>query len=156
MVTAPLASDEVELLEDDGHDADPRSSRSAPDPTATLPGSLAPLVGGAFDPRGSAPDLEDEEVPASQRQMRTEDRPLDDALEGVSEPPPESGEVESQRYTKVADEIEQTTEVRALASVDVVDRPPVDEGIAVASFSGTLASSRRPSFGEILDSALDL
>jgi hypothetical protein len=127
-----------------------------PDPMATLPGSREPFAAGAFDPRGSSPDVDDE-VPASQRQMRVEDRPIDDALEGISEPPPESGEVESQRYTKVAEEIEQTTEVRALASVDVVDRTALDlEGAPVASFTGKLASSARPSFGEILDSALDL
>jgi hypothetical protein len=50
-------------------------------------------------------EVEDEEVeeaaPASQRQPRDEERSIDDALEGVDpaiEPPPESGEVESNRY----------------------------------------------------------
>lgn len=150
MVTA---ADAIELEDGDVVESSPEPAM--PDPTATLPGSSEPFAAGAFDPRGSSPD--DEQVPASQRQMRVGDRPIDDALEGISEPAPESGEVESQRYTKVSEEIEQTMEVRALASVDVVDRPALDlEGAAVASFSGKLASSERPSFGEILDSALDL
>lgn len=48
--------------------------------------------------------LHDEPVPESQRQKVVEARPVDDALEGVSEPPPESGPVESQRYASHARE----------------------------------------------------
>ena len=109
-----------------------------------------------FDHRDSAPDVE-EEVPASQRQRRVEDRPLDDALEGISEPPPESGEVESQRYTKVSEEIdpiEQTTEVRALASVDVADRPRSISRALRRELQRHAREQQAPELREILDSAL--
>jgi hypothetical protein len=122
-----------------------------------------------------------EPAPESQRKVRELDRPIDDALEGVEaeeEPPPESGEVESQRYPSAAapivDEVSAERHVeeaeldeaptppprsRALSadagpSVSVIERPQAPE-VAVAAYEGA-----RPrgddSFGALLDRALAL
>lgn len=142
--------EEVELDDGDLITSSPPPAYRAPDPNATLRGSAAPPADMAM-----AGDLDDE-APASQRQVRLEDRPVDDQLEGIIEPPPESGEVESQRFAMVADEIDQTAEVHALSAVDVVERPRTNVGEPIATFTGSLPSGRRLTFGEILDSALDL
>ncbi|MBL9025705.1 MAG: hypothetical protein JNL21_26155 [Myxococcales bacterium] len=118
-------------------------------------------------------------LPESQRQKREVDRPLDDVLEGVDEPPPESGEVESQRYPASAAPIVDEVSVERIAEPDVdeaptppplsrgapadllsfgapqiVERPP-PPAVDVAAFSG--AGPREiTTFGELLDRALSL
>ncbi len=126
-----------------------------------------------------SPPEDVEPAPASQRKPRELDRPLDDALDGVEEEAPESGEVESKRIPtsrarspeaveavssaeeSMLDEpatprpaVDVTAEVRALGSVDVVDRP------APPLVPVTVAVGSRPytprTFGQLLDEALGL
>lgn len=138
----------------------------------------------AFEPP-PAEEAAEEEAPASQRQPRVEGRPIDDALEGVEqpeEPPPESGEVESQRYPsqrsfaaapeEEEDEAPTPRPVQVTAaplptrpvqieepptsalSVEVVARPAPAE-VVVANVVGS-RQKKTGSFGEILDDALAL
>lgn len=72
-------------------------------------------------------ELHVEPAPESQRQKVYEERPVDDVLEGISEPPPESGEVESQRsISRSRESMESRPEddivdADELGAVDVVD-----------------------------------
>lgn len=120
------------------------------------------------DAADSEQDGEDKEesVPGSQRQKVAA---LDDGSARESEPPPESGEVESQRYALAgagagadadADEtptprpiVDVTAEVRSLGDVEIAERQPAVR-VEVASFRGSVP--KRLSFGELLDRALDL
>ena len=136
----------------------------------TLPPSraLAPLA------EGQRPTSEDEDVPASERKPRDVARPLDDALPDVDdeELAPESGEALSQRYPTNGREAaraplsdspdaptpipppDDTAEVRALGSVDVVDRPMVPALDPILMTSARARPAR--TFGELLDDALSL
>ncbi|NUO54305.1 MAG: hypothetical protein HOV80_36130 [Polyangiaceae bacterium] len=129
--------------------------------------------------------VEAEAIPESQRQPRALDRPIDDVIEGIDhdeEPPPESGEVESQRYpaagAPIVDEVssdvvsaeamdvgddaptpkpvfqEQTAETRSIGAVDVIDRPPTPD-VQVTQFSGSRPRFSN-AFGDLLDQALSL
>ncbi len=124
------------------------------------------------------PGFDGEAVPESQRQPRELDRPIDDRIDGIEhddEPPPESGEVESQRYpaAHIADEISHeraeiideaptprpiqpdvTAQTSSVGAVDVIERsPPMD--VPVATFQGTRPKAET-AFGELLDQALAL
>ncbi len=136
------------------------------------------------DPAPAPPRIE-EPAPESQRKVRELDRPIDDALDGVDaeeEPPPESGEVESQRYpaqaAPIVDEVSADRRVDepvhdeaaldeaptppprsrlaadAGPSVTVIERPPPPD-VAVAAYAGARPRAD-DSFGTLLDRALSL
>ncbi|HTJ85585.1 MAG TPA: hypothetical protein VL400_27900, partial [Polyangiaceae bacterium] len=151
---------DAEIVEDEPYDPE------------TLPPArdLAPLASGE-----PTYDLGRDEAPASERKPRDAARPIDDALPGIAddEEPPESGEVESQRYPTIARESaraplsdspdaptpippppDDTAEVRALGSVDVVDRPAIVSAQPVYVVAERQRVTR--TFGDLLDDALSL
>lgn len=115
----------------------------------------------------------DDEEPVSSRQALDPARAIDDRLDGVAEPPPESGEVESQRYPvgaapsvhapeEPSAQSEPRREPATSAQADardldpvVVDRPTSEGEPEVPVFAGRRASVDL-SFGELLDAALSL
>ncbi len=81
------------------------SSREPHEPAAPSSPSSYPGRPTLFEAGHPGATEAGEEIPESQRQPRVADRPIDDALPGVDadeELPPESGEVESQRYPAAA------------------------------------------------------
>lgn len=142
---------------------------------ADIEAAVLPAAADAEPP----PEPEPEPIPESQRQKRELDRPIDDVLEGVEEPPPESGEVESQRYpanaTPIVDEV--SAERIAEADLDEAPTPPplsraaapepidlasparVERPIPAAADVATFGGARPrevSSFGDLLDLALTL
>ena len=153
---------------------------AAPAPTAEMPAPAEPGAASAEPSRPAPPAPAPAElVPESQRQKRELDRPIDDVLEGVDEPPPESGEIESQRYPASATPLVDEVSVERVAEPDideaptpapmsrgapaelltfgapsVVERPPAP-AVDVATFRGTV-QREGTTFGELLDRALSL
>lgn len=110
-----------------------------------------------------------DEAPISSRQALDPARAIDDRLEGIAEPPPESGEVESQRYPvgaastrapREGDDGKPLEQASAAGGLGVelpvvVDRPTSEVEPLVAAFEGHRASVDL-NFGELLDAALSL
>ncbi len=107
----------------------PPPAFAEPPPYVPPPAYVEPPAFVVPPPPEPAPVAADAEaIPESQRQPRALDRPIDDVIEGIDhddEPPPESGEVESQRYPATAAPI--VDEVSSdVISADVISAEGVD------------------------------